>query len=106
MKCTERAIRLVTTLLENGADPNIVSSEGVSSLTRAVLLRSTELVDCLLAAGADPNWISRKCFYANECNASPVHACFQNRGMFCHNRKYLPPAPKSKVEVNTGTLHI
>jgi ankyrin repeat protein len=45
----------VTTLLEQGADPNRVNDRGQSALSAAVFRQNPETVKTLLAAGADPD---------------------------------------------------
>lgn len=42
-------------LVQLGADPNLVSAEGLGPLTNAMLAMDTELIALLLALGADPN---------------------------------------------------
>lgn len=48
----------VKLLIENGADINIVSSEGMSAVSYAASSGAAECISLLLAAGANPNEIS------------------------------------------------
>ena len=81
-ECVESVLGVVEHLLDNAADPNVLDEEGVSALTRAVLLGSTEVIECLLEAGADPNQTSNKTANQrdDEFLISPAHACFKHEG--------------------------
>ena len=79
----EDILRIVSCLLDNGADPNIPNKNEVSNLTEAVLLKSTKVIECLLRAGANPNSIPEKTEHlSNEYLISPIHACFAGKGTY------------------------
>ena len=81
-ECIETVLGVAEHLLDNAADPNVLDEEGVSALTRAVLLGSSEVMEFLLEAGADPNQTSDNTAIGrdDEFLISPAHACFKQEG--------------------------
>lgn len=71
--------RLVTTLLEQGADPNQTNAEGKSSLHLAVARHAEEVVELLLEAGAQPNAQDRN-------GQTPLHEVAQAPAEFAEPR--------------------
>ena len=63
----------MTSLIEAGADPNVVDTGGVSPLHRAVRCRCTGAVRALLAHGADPG-------LRNKSGSTPVDLASQTTG--------------------------
>ena len=94
-------------MLDNGADPNAPNEDGVSTLTRAVLLGSTEIVERLLANGANTNYQApTKVRNMNECFISAAHACFLQTGTFLINLSYFADLFLFYISMKTLTLSL
>jgi len=70
---SEEQRRVISYLIEAGADPNAMDKSGVAPLHRAVRNRASAAVEVLISSGADPR-------RRNRSGSTPLHLAVQNTG--------------------------
>ena len=96
---SEEQRRVISYLIEAGADPNAMDKSGVAPLHRAVRNRASAAVEVLISSGADPR-------RRNRSGSTPLHLAVQTpaRATRVRRRPKMSSAGSSSCSLTTGPI--